>query len=526
MPSFLTYETNQIIINDNLFPANSVNIQLNASTVPVKDILGNVLYYSPTEPIKGSFSVNFFLTGELPSYLRLENQTEIPTKFAFNKILIPDCHLTNLSLSVRPFEPIPVKADFVFYHGIVSLATDPAIINSQSQKLFSKYVNFVNQSFATGLNILNGMSSYILTDDRSTWVENPTDFVVTDFDYQFSVQRVPVLRVGEQFPQRVAMKEIDAEFNITTNNIDGVLDIHGNSAVFQATLRDNTNLNVSTNFNLTGIITDQSYEIAEDNYGFSKIKMVQSLNRKRNLITIPMEVSDPLIVNSPTANNSIVPTVVYSKPIEKLPETPGVIKQPIIETIYNPPISDTTEWYYFSVRTGATIVNYKKGQPNNITTLAYWLYPTININENNTYENMRFEVRTPSFNVSLTQEGVAQNGTNLIYSEVVPLADFRVSKEFLNNFKSSNFYASKRFNIPFLSYTCRAAKDAILEKDFPINSVEISMLQFFTNLVANDTNKSPGNPAIIDLRSISPNIDDPSPFDADYDGKLYITYKS
>jgi hypothetical protein len=162
MPSFLTYETNQVIINDNLFPANSVNLQLNASTVPVKDILGNILYYSPTEPIKGSFSVNFFLTGALPSYLRLENQTEIPTKFAFNRILIPDCHLTNLSFAVRPFEPIPVKADFVFYHGIVSLNTEPTVINSQSQKLFSKYVNFVNQSFATGLNILNGMSSYIL----------------------------------------------------------------------------------------------------------------------------------------------------------------------------------------------------------------------------------------------------------------------------------------------------------------------------------------------------------------------------
>lgn len=233
-----------------------------------------------------------------------------------------------------------------------------------------------------------------------------------------------------------------------------------------------------------------------------------------------------MIVNSPTANNSIVPTVVYSKPIEKLPETPGVINQPIIETIYNPPISDTTEWYYFSVQTAATIFNYKKGQPNKITTFAYWIYPTININENNTYENMRFEVRTPSFNVSLTQEGVAQNGSNLIYNDKVPLADFRVSKEFLNNFKSSNFYINKRLDIPFLSYTCRADNAAILEKGFPINSVEVSMLQFFKDLSANDTNKSPGTPAIIDLSSIIINVVDPAPPVTYYDGKLYIHYKS
>jgi len=67
------------------------------------------------------------------------------------------------------------------------------------------------------LNILNGVSSYIITDDRSTYIQNPADFVVTDFDYQFSVERVPILRVGEYFPLRVAMKEINAEFNITAS---------------------------------------------------------------------------------------------------------------------------------------------------------------------------------------------------------------------------------------------------------------------------------------------------------------------
>jgi len=461
MPSFLTYETNQIIINDNLFPANSVNIQLSASTVPVKDILGNVLYYSPTEPIKGSFSVNFFLTGELPSYLRLENQTEIPTKFAFNKILIPDCHLTNLSLSVRPFEPIPVKADFVFYHGIVSLATDPTIINSQSQKLFSKYVNFVNQSFATGLNILNGMSSYILTDDRSTWVENPTDFVVTDFDYQFSVQRVPVLRVGEQFPQRVAMKEIDAEFNITTNNIDGVLDIHGNSAVFQATLRDNTNLNVSTNFNLTGIITDQSYEIAEDNYGFSKIKMVQSLNRKRNLITIPMEVSDPLIVTAPTNNPIIEPEPIVTK-------TPTTIEIPGTNVITNPiekgstggeiKQTDKDEYIYYFIPFDLNLYSLNNNQPPIIEESLVKIPLFRNFVYNDLY--LKFDIsRQPNKENILKRESLNSDNPNVFFrlSDALGVV-FKINENFQNFFGSTPQY-NDNISDPFFEFSFRPVFD-------------------------------------------------------------------
>jgi len=302
MAKFLTYDINQVIINNNLFPANSISFQLAANTVPVKDINGNLLYYSPTSPIQGSVSINFFLTGAIPSYLRLENQNEIGNNIAFNQLSIPDCHLTNLSFSVRPFEPIPVKADFIFYHGIRALNTNPGISS-------------LNQSFNSGLNILNGMSSYIITDNRSTYVQNPADFVVTDFDYQFSVERVPILRVGEYFPLRVAMKEINAEFNITTNNLDGVLDVRGNSAVFSAVLKDNTDANVSDIINVTGIIMNQSYEVSEDNFGFSKIKMMQALNKKRSTITIPMEVNNPNIVNPPTDNNDIPaqPTKTYTR---------------------------------------------------------------------------------------------------------------------------------------------------------------------------------------------------------------------
>lgn len=277
MARFLTFETTALKLNNSVFPCNSVSFALNANTTPVFDINGNLLYYSPTAPIQGKFQTQFYLTGALPNFLKLENQSEAPTRISFNQFYIPSAYLTDLSFSVEPFQPVLVSTSYSFYHGLTTLNTD---------------LNDTHTSFANTLKTLNGLSSYIVTTDRDTYSENPKDFIVTNFDYSFSVEREPVLRVKESVPGRVAMKQINAQFGITANNLDGRLKIQGNSATFSGILRDNTNLATSTNFALTGIIVDQNYSMSESNYGISTVKMIQNINRKRNIITIPMEVED------------------------------------------------------------------------------------------------------------------------------------------------------------------------------------------------------------------------------------------
>lgn len=277
MARFLTFETTALKLNNSVFPCNSVSFALNANTTPVFDINGNLLYYSPTAPIQGKFQTQFYLTGALPNFLKLENQSETPTRISFNQFYIPSAYLTDLSFSVEPFQPVLVSTSYSFYHGLTTLNTD---------------LNDTHTGFANTLKTLNGLSSYIVTTDRDTYSENPKDFIVTNFDYSFSVEREPVLRVKESVPGRVAMKQINAQFGITANNLDGRLKIQGNSATFNGILRDNTNLATSTNFALTGIIVDQNYSMSESNYGTSTIKMIQNINRKRNIITIPMEVED------------------------------------------------------------------------------------------------------------------------------------------------------------------------------------------------------------------------------------------
>ena len=277
MARFLTFETTALKLNNSVFPCNSISVSLNANTTPVFDINGNLLYYSPTAPIQGKFSTNFYLTGTLPSFLKLENQTEAPVRLSFNQFYIPSAYLTDLSFSVEPFQPISVAASFVFYHGLTVLNTD---------------LNDNHTSFSDSLKTLNGLSSYIVTTDRDTNAENPKDFLITNFDYSFSVERSPVLRIKESIPSRVALKQINAQFGVTANNLDGRLKIQGNNAVFNAILKDNTSLSTSTNFSLTGIIVDQSYSISEGNYGLSNVKMIQNINPKRNIISIPFEVED------------------------------------------------------------------------------------------------------------------------------------------------------------------------------------------------------------------------------------------
>ena len=139
-----------------------------------------------------------------------------------------------------------------------------------------------------------------------------------------------------------------------------VLDIKGNSAVFSAVLKDNTDANVSDTINVTGIIVNQSYEISEDNFGFSKIKMMQSLNKKRSSITIPMEVNNPNIVNPPTNNNNVIilpPTSVTSTEI--INSTKPNPEEPNIGTGTSDPKLpvDDTVWYYVEVLINVKMIN-------------------------------------------------------------------------------------------------------------------------------------------------------------------------
>ena len=346
MAKFLTFETTAVKLNDSIFPSNMATFGLQAATVPVFDINGNLIDYAPNGPIQGKFSTEFYLTGVLPDYLKFDNQTDAPISVSFNNFNIPSAFLTDLSFSVEPYQPISVNVSFDFYHGILSLDTNL----NDTHNLFSPAdgTNKVKNKLAT----LNGLSSYILTNNRSTYAQNPDDFIVSNFNYSFTVDRQPLLRVKQSIPSRVAMKQVNGQFSVTSNNIDGLLDIHGNDAIFNALLADSQNLNTYTSIGLTGIITDQNYVISDSNYGVGTIKMVQNITKKRNIISIPfgtdapaiVEVSKPIVIIDiptppvgPGPKPPMLPPPELVQPIDPLPPAPELDPDLIWFNIYVQP---------------------------------------------------------------------------------------------------------------------------------------------------------------------------------------------
>ena len=329
MAKFLTFETTAVKLNDSIFPSNMATFGLQAATVPVFDINGNLIDYAPNGPIQGKFSTEFYLTGALPDYLKFDNQSDAPISVSFNNFNIPSAFLTDLSFSVEPYQPISVSVSFDFYHGILSLDTNL----NDTHNLFSPAdgTNKVKNKLAT----LNGLSSYILTNNRSTYAQNPDDFIVSNFNYSFTVDRQPLLRVKQSIPSRVAMKQVNGQFSVTSNNIDGLLDVHGNDAIFSATLVDSQNLNTYTSIGLTGIITDQNYVISDSNYGVGTIKMVQNITKKRNIISIPFGTNDPEIVEiSPPVLKIFTPTPlppVRPNPIPPPTPPPKIVVPPTFD---------------------------------------------------------------------------------------------------------------------------------------------------------------------------------------------------
>lgn len=317
MNKFLTFETTSLKLNNSVFPCNAVSFDINADTTNVYDIDGIFIGTAPNSPIQGQCSMQFYLTGALPNFLKAEYQSETPIRIQFNNFFIPSAYLSNLNFSVAPFQPVAVSANFMFYHGLSVLDMN--------------HKNW-HDTYSSSLPTSNGLTSYIVTSNRDSYNQNPNNFIATDFNYSFTVDRQPVLRVRESIPSRVAMKQINAEMEVSANNLDGRLKIYGTNAIFNAVLRDSQNPSVSSSLDFTGVINGQGYSISESSYGLAKIKLTQTINRRRSILSIPFEEEDNSLTYAPPT------TIEYAEiPVEDIPAPPPNNPPIIVNGIIAPP---------------------------------------------------------------------------------------------------------------------------------------------------------------------------------------------
>jgi hypothetical protein len=275
---FIVFESNSVRLNNNIFPTQNINVSLNASLQDSLDINGDLIGYAPNGPVQGSASFSFDLTGALPSYFNITGLSEEPTLIKFNTFVMYG-YLQNLKYNVRPYQPITVDADFAFFHGIKYLNSDrqdPVLAN-----------------FDNTLKTYNGVRSYVLTDLSN-------NFTPLSFTYSLSAERVPYTKVGYESPTRVALENVRAEMVVEGNNLDDYLTIRGNDRRFVGVLNELYEYKPIDRISLIvdGKVVDQSFAIDSNSYGLSQLKLIQTLPKNRNIITIPFVDSETVFTST------------------------------------------------------------------------------------------------------------------------------------------------------------------------------------------------------------------------------------
>jgi hypothetical protein len=264
MSNFLSYQNIDFRFGDQNYYASNVSLSAQASVDAVMLNDGSLLDYAPNGAVIGGLSVDFYLTGSLPSFLQITGTNESSVDVSFAGVKIDQVYAKSVSFSVEPFQPIVISAEFDWY-GNVSVEN----FNEQSKltlqnKLIPDY-------------IANGYKSFITTSN----IEG-VGFIVS-FDYNMSCDRPAYFNVDEVFPFRVAKLNKKAEMSIKSNTLGDLLSIDGKSAITNITLKDTYGTSLEI-FKVSGILTSQNYDISEGQYLLASAKITQTISETKTLI--------------------------------------------------------------------------------------------------------------------------------------------------------------------------------------------------------------------------------------------------
>ena len=259
MSNFLSYQNIDFRFGDQNYYASNVSLSAQASVDAVLLNDGSLLNYAPNGAVVGGLSVDFYLTGSLPSFLQITGTNESPIDVSFAGV-----YSKSLSFSVEPFQPIIISAEFDWYGNVLLENFNEQSRSTLNNKLVPQY-------------IANGYKSFITTNN----IEG-VGFIVS-FDYNMSCDRPAYFNVDEVVPFRVAKLNKTSELSIKSNTLGKILSIDGKSAITNITLKDTygTSLDV---FNVSGVLTNQNYEISEGQYLLASAKITQTIPETKTLI--------------------------------------------------------------------------------------------------------------------------------------------------------------------------------------------------------------------------------------------------
>jgi len=298
---FLVFESNAVRLNDDIFPAESINVSLSPSIDPLMDIDGRVTNYAPNGPLKGKVDLTFDLTGKLPTYFHATGVTEVPTLVKFNTFVIYG-YLENLTYEVSAYRPIKVNAGFAFFHGIKYLET--------------QFKDKIPASFDSSLETYNGLRSYLVGDgDNYSFISS--------FNYSLTTRRTPYTKVGFESPTRVALEDVRIEINAQGSNINNYMTIRGNKTYLIGNLNELYNSNDTIVMPLVGRVVEQSFSASQGSVGQGSFKAIQSLSNVRRNVSIPFIENELLLTATPDRvfelpdfNSACPPVIIDKQPVD------------------------------------------------------------------------------------------------------------------------------------------------------------------------------------------------------------------
>tara|TARA_Y100000592_G_C5482423_1_gene326506 strand:+ start:12495 stop:13301 length:807 start_codon:yes stop_codon:yes gene_type:complete len=266
--AFIKYEDCIVNLNDKVVFANRAQLSASAKIEPSRNMLGELIRYSPTGPIEGSLDLSFYLTKNFQNnhqefnILDIINSPEHLDAFSSGitgsiaGVSFTNAYLNNFNFSVEPFSPVLINANFSIF-GALSASSNQSEGFSHLGRQEGQPANGVN-SFYTAATELG--------------VDHPISF-----SYQASINRMINLEIGESIPTRAYKGNCSATVNINSEGFGNSLKINGNEAALTAHLYPLYSTDPVGSFYCSGQLISQTLSTSSSDLLRGSLTIEQSL---------------------------------------------------------------------------------------------------------------------------------------------------------------------------------------------------------------------------------------------------------
>jgi hypothetical protein len=268
MANFINYRNIDFKLDGGNFYAKQINLSAQASVEPVLLSDGTLLNYAPQSAIIGSLNCEFYLTGALPSFLRITGSDESAITANFAGVAITGVYPKSISFSVESFQPITISAQFDWY-GNVQVEDFSEQLRQRALKPIPEY-------------IASAYKSYLDTDN--IFGDNGDKFGnLISFSCDFNCDRLPFYHVDELIPFRVAKSNKRCEIKLSSNNLGQLISVDGKSVSTQLYIKDFYGTLLDS-FPVSGVLTNQNYNVSEGQYMLTDATVEQIITESKVLV--------------------------------------------------------------------------------------------------------------------------------------------------------------------------------------------------------------------------------------------------